>query len=184
MRTLTARERRLVAIGILVLIVAVAWLGVIMPVVGGFAERAERRAELETQYARNARIIDSIRIWKHQAEAQNRDARRYAFSAANATLAATFLQQHVVGAVHGVGGSVQVSGPETATSSRSVVVRADAELTMSQLYEFLRRLESGEPHVVVEYFSVSADRAFQSGHVDSMDVRLRVRASYRQARPQ
>ncbi len=184
MRTLSPREHRLIAIAILLGLVAVAWLGIVSPLLGGFLERADQRATLETDYARNARIIDSIRIWKHQALAQERDAARYALVAPNAALAVQLLQSRVVGTVKAVGGTVTGSRPQETTTAGTVRVGADAELTLAQLVECLKRLENGEPYVVVEYFSVGADRAFQTGHLAPMAVRLRLSASYRPARPQ
>jgi hypothetical protein len=179
MRPLSPRERRLVAVAILIAIVAVIWLGVVSPVLGGFLDRSGERATLQQAYARNARIIDSIRIWKHQALAQERDAARYAFAAPNATIASQLLQQHVARIVASVGGSVVRSGPQEPVSAGTARVGADLQLTMSQLYQVLKRVESGEPYVVVEFVSVGADRAFQSGHSAPLDVRLRLAARFR-----
>lgn len=179
MKPLSARERRLAAIAILLAIVAGLWLGVVSPVIGGFLERGEERARLERDYARNARIIDSIRIWKHQALAQERDAGRYALSAPNATIAAQRLQQHVARIVGSVGGSIVRSGPQEPSVPGTARVGADLQLTLSQLYQVLKGIESGEPYVVVEFVSVGAERAFQTGHLAPLDVRLRLAARFR-----
>ena len=42
------------------------------------ASEAEAREKLSFEYARNARVIDSIRIWKRQAGNQKRSAARFA----------------------------------------------------------------------------------------------------------
>jgi hypothetical protein len=183
-RPLSARERRLAAIAILLAIVAALWLGVVSPVIGGFFDRGEERARLEADYARNARIVDSIRIWKHQALAQERDAGRYAFSAPNATIASQMLQQHVARLVGAVGGSIVRSSPQEAAAAGMVRIGADLQLTMSQLYQVLKNAESGEPYVVVEFVSIGAERAFQTGHLAPLDVRLRVAARFRPVRQQ
>jgi hypothetical protein len=60
-----------------------------------------------------------------------------------------------------------------------VRVRADMQMTLGQLYKSLARLESEEPYVVVESFSVVADRAAQTGHLGPMAVRVEVSASVR-----
>src|SRR6202000_943905 len=43
MRPVSPRERRLVSLGILVILVAIVWLGLISPILGGFWDRAEER---------------------------------------------------------------------------------------------------------------------------------------------
>jgi len=178
MRPLSQRERRLIAVAILLAIVAVVWLGVVSPVLGGFLDRAGERERLESEYVRNARVIDSIRILKHQALAQARDAGRFGFAAPNATIASQLLQQHVARIVGQTGGTVVRSAAQEAMQPGTVRVGADLQLTMSQLYQVLKSIETGEPYVVVEYVSVGADRAGQSGHVAPMDVRLRLLASF------
>jgi hypothetical protein len=64
-----------------------------------------------------------------------------------------------------------------------VRVRADMQLTMSQLYKSLSRLENEAPYVVVGYVSVVADRAVQTGHLATMDVRIEVSAPVRSNQP-
>src|SRR5438105_3217051 len=64
-----------------------------------------------------------------------------------------------------------------------VRVRVDMQLTMSQLYKSLTRLENEAPYVVVGYVSVVADRAVQTGHLATMDVRFEVSAPVRVSQP-
>jgi general secretion pathway protein M len=183
MRQLSARERRLVAIGILVALIALVWLGAISPVLGGFLDRQEERETLHAQYARNARIVSSIPLWKHQMMAQQRSLREYAIVAPAEQIAAAQLKQRLAQSVNGVGGLL--SGSSILDSAAGTIkVRGEASLTMQQLYQLLRRLQSEQPYVVVEHLSVVADRALEAGHLAPMAVKLDVAASYRATEPQ
>ena len=184
MRPLSARERKLVAIGILVAAFAALWLGLISPVLVGFADRAEVRGQLQAQYARNARVLMAIPIWKHEVLAQQRDAARFEFRAATADLAAHQLQQYLVRTLNSAGGVLRSTGVMDGVSPGTVRARADAQLSMAQLNQVLKRLESGEPYVVVEYLSVGASRALETGHLATMDIRIQLAAAYHTVQPE
>ena len=49
MNNLTARERKIVAIGILVALIALIWFALISPILSGFAERTAERERLSGQ---------------------------------------------------------------------------------------------------------------------------------------
>ncbi len=71
MNPLNPREKRIVAIGILVAVIAIAWVGIISPLAEGFMARAAERHELLNIYARNQRVLEGIPVWRAQASAQN-----------------------------------------------------------------------------------------------------------------
>jgi general secretion pathway protein M len=181
MKPLSPRERRIVSLGILVILFAVVWLGLISPILGGFWERAEERHALQAQYDRDARTVASIPIWKHEAQQQQRSENRYAIVAATADQASHQLQDRVAKSVGEVGGLVRSSVPAEPTASE-VGTRIDLQLTNQQLNQLLKRLESEEPYVVVEYISVAADRAFETGKLAGMDVKLQVSAVFHPVR--
>jgi hypothetical protein len=62
-----------------------------------------------------------------------------------------------------------------------VRVRVDAQMTLTQLCDSLRRLETEGAYVLVNFLSVSADRALKSGRAAPLDVRLELSADYRPA---
>ena len=74
MKPLNPRERKLVAIAILVALLAVVWAGAIAPLADGISARADRRQELLQVYAANDRLIGNIghlrRVAEQQAGAQ------------------------------------------------------------------------------------------------------------------
>ena len=175
MRPLAQRERRLIALGVLLALVAVVVLGVIVPVFGGMAARALERGDLVATYQRNQRVLAGIPVWRAQAVEQKSTASKFGIIAPTQALAAEMLKQRINRMTNEEGGSVQtVSEVQGDTPEGWVKVRADLQLTMAQLYKSLARLESEAPYVVVGYLSVAADRAQKSGHAAPMDVRIEV----------
>lgn len=183
MRQLQPRERQIVAVGILVAALAVLWYGVINPVIGGFIGRAEERSDLVAAYERNERVLSGIGNWKQEADAQTTTQSQYSIVAPTKVLAAENLKQRLNRLANMLGGSVQSVTELPADGEGWVRVRADMQLTMSQLYKGLTRLENEAPYVIVGYVSVVADRAVQTGHLATMDVRVEVSAPVRITQP-
>ncbi|HVV64318.1 MAG TPA: type II secretion system protein GspM [Rhizomicrobium sp.] len=184
MRPLEPRERQVVAIAILVAAVAVVWFALIQPIVGGFISRAEERSDLLATYQRNERVLAGISAWRDEADRQKTTESQYAIVAPTKVLAAENLKQRLTRLATSVGGSVQtISDLPPETPEGWVRVRADMQLTMTQLYRSLTRLENEAPYVVVGYVSVDADSAVQTGHLATMDVRLEVSAPVRTRQP-
>ena len=184
MRSLQPRERQIVAIGVLVGVVLVFWFGLVQPIVGGFIGRAEERSDLLETYKHNEKVLAGISVWRAQADQQNMSAAQYSIVAPTKVLAAENLKQRLTKLASGVGGSVQTIAELPAEGPEGWVrVRADMQLTMSQLYKSLNRLENEAPYVVVGYVSVVADRAVQTGHLATMDVRIEVSAPVRSNQP-
>ena len=183
MRPLEPRERQLVAIGILVLALVVVWYALVDPVIGGFIGRAEERSELMATYERNQRVLSGISNWRQEAEEQTATQAQYAITAPTKVLAAENLKQRLTRLATAAGGQMGSISELPAQGEGWVRVRADMQLTMTQLYRSLGRLENEAPYVVVGYVSVVADRAFQTGHLATMDVRIEVSAPVRINQP-
>jgi len=184
MRPLAQRERRLGALGILFVLVAIVVLGVIVPLFGGMAARAIERSELRETYVHNQRVLAGIPVWRTQAVQQKSTASQFAMVAPTEALAAEMLKQRINRMASEQGGNVQsISEVQGDAPEGWVKVRADLQLTIGQLYKSLARLESEAPYVVVGYLSVAADRASKTGHAAPMDVRIEVSAPVRTGQP-
>ena len=70
MKPLSPRERKLVAVALLLGVIALIWIALLQPVLDGFTERAEQRAELADRYAQNERLIGRIGQLRRVAEQQ------------------------------------------------------------------------------------------------------------------
>jgi general secretion pathway protein M len=180
---LTPRERKLIALGILVAAIAALWLGLILPIAGGFAARAHERQDLLMSYRHGQRAMAGAAVWRAQAAVQRRDAGRWAILAPSSALASQALKQRLTGLIAAEGGQLKsVEDVQADVPQGQVRVRADLQLTMSQLTSSLKRLESEDNYVVIESVTVSADRAFQTGRAGPMEVRLELSAPWLAAR--
>jgi hypothetical protein len=182
MRPLSARERRLVAIALLLAVVAVVWFLIVGPFVGGFFDRAAERRELIASHQRNQKTMASIPIWRKAAEAQRRHAERYAIPAQSEQLAVEALKEHLASLATNEGFQITaIQDLDPDSPAEEAKVRVDLQITLTQLNESLRRLETEGPYVV-EYLSVSADRALATGRSSRLLVRLEVGAPWRPVR--
>jgi general secretion pathway protein M len=180
MNPLTPRERRLLAIGILAAVIGLLWLGLLQPLVGGFFDRAGQRRQLEDSYLRNERLIAALPTWRAAAEAQRRDAGRFAILAPAESAAADLLKDRIQRLAADEGFPVKgVEDLQADAGPGAIRVRADVTLTLTQLYETLRRLENEGAYVAIDYLSVSADAATASGRSGPVDVRLELSAAWR-----
>jgi general secretion pathway protein M len=182
MNGMNARERRLVALAILIALLAGLWLGVAAPIADGFGQRQAERQTLLAAYRRNTRIIDSVAAWRVQAEAQKRTQGAMALIAPSDVQAREALKQRIAAAILAVGAErPTVQDVQADLPAGWIGARADAQLTQAQLNDSLRRLESEQPYVIVNYLSINAEQAFRSGHAGPLEVRLELAVPFRPA---
>jgi hypothetical protein len=179
-RPLKARERRLVAIGLLAAALAVVWLALVAPLVGGFFARAAERRELIADYRRDRGVLASLPLWRAAEARQRQSAPRFALAAPSEPLAAEALKERLVKLAADEGFAVMATSDLAADAPPGKIrLRADLQLTLTQLYESLKRLETEGAYVVVEYLAISADRAAATGRSSPLAVRLEITAAYR-----
>jgi general secretion pathway protein M len=184
MNRLSARERRLVAVAILLALVAAIWMAVAGPLAAGFSARAAERQRLLADYQHGQRLIASIPSLRAQAEAQKRTAAAFALTAPSQLQAQEALRERITGAMTAAGAAAPaVQDVQADLPAGWIGARAEAQLTRSQLNESLRVLENEEPYVVVDYISIDAEQAFRSGRAGALDVRLELSVPFRLADP-
>ena len=182
MKPLNPRERRIVALGILVALLALVWLALVNPVLHGFSKRKEEREQLRATYVTGQRLLAAIPAWRMQAEQQRASAVRFSYAAPTDALASDLLRERIAQVVNARGGVLKAAQEIPADNAGGwVEVRADLQMTMNQLYESLKRLENEDPYVAIDSVSVVADEAFKTGHLAPMDVRIEVSAQFRPA---
>ena len=183
MRPLSPRERRMSAIGLLVLAIALAWLAVIGPLVGGFVDRAAEREQLKATLLRNRKIMAALPVMRAAAEVQRAGEPRFVISAPSESLAVEILKERLRHLAADEGFSLaSVEDLQADAPAGTVRVRADMTVGLRQLTDTVRRLESEGAYVVVDYLSISADRALAVGRLAPMAVRLELSAAYRPTR--
>lgn len=171
MKPLSARERKLVAVLLLLGVIALAWLVAVQPLLGGFAARAERTQELADQYAQNERLIARIPQLRRAAEDQRKQRAAFALAAPDAGQAAEMLKERLETTLTAGGGELR--GTE-AVETRPGWARASVNAVVSngQLIDWLGALSARQPYLVLESLTIGADRAINSNHADLMDVKL------------
>jgi hypothetical protein len=182
MRLLTARERRLLALGGLALALALVWLLIIGPLVWGFTDREAERRRLIAAYQLNARLIGSLPVLRAAAVAQRAGVARFAVLAPSEPLAAEAVKQRLQHLAAEEGFTIgAVEDLQADAAPATVKLRVDMTASLPQFYETIRRLESEDAYVVVDFVSVTADRSLAAGRLAPLDVRLELSADWRPA---
>lgn len=185
MNGLNPRERRLLALGLLVLVLAATWLGVVSPLLDGYSARRAERATLLGAYQRNQRLLDAIPVLRAVAEEQKRSAGTWALIAPSQVQAQELLKQRLSAAMVAAGAAPPgVQELQGDLPPGWIGARADAQLTLSQLNASLRRLESEEPYAVVDQIAVIAGQAAHTGRPGLLQVRIQISTAFRQANGQ
>lgn len=181
MTTLSDRERRLVAILILIALIALGWLAVVGPIISGFDARAAERERLALVQSSNQRLIDNVGQLRRRAEAQRGDRARYHLIAPSRDAASEQLKDRVSALIGDAGGEVRAL-QDVETAEGRIELRIEARVDDAALVRLLERLQNAEPLVVVSTLSVaaptalSADRSAPSSR--TLDIRLDVSASH------
>ncbi len=173
MRTLSARERKLVLVFIVLATAGFVWLAIVSPIVAGFSERASQREILIRQYQANQRIIGSIPRLRRQAELSREALRDFSIAARNRDAAVVAIQDRVQSAIDQIGGEMR-SVDDASDDTGPIRVRASTRLTLAQMTTLLMRLQNSPPFLIVESVQVSADQAAISGRLDVMEVNVEV----------
>lgn len=182
MTQLSLRERRLLAMALLMVVLTLLLYGLVMPVIDGFASRADTRAALAQTYERDERAIIQVQSARRAAEAQRRDQNRFRLAGSSQTAAADRLKERLAAAVTASGGSLR-SVEDVAAGPGMIRVGVDARLTTAQLATTLATIERGEPLLALESLAVNADQSLQTGRASPLDVRLEASGLYPAATP-
>jgi hypothetical protein len=180
MTGLSAREQRLIALLILLLLVAAIWQLLVAPVIDGFAARSVARTQLAQTIERNERLIASVPQLRRRVERQQPDRERFALSAPSRDAAADLLRQRLQRSLEATGASPTALGDSDAAGNW-VGASVEGSVTLDQLVRLLANLQNQPPYLVITGLSVVADRAFQSGKLDVMDVKIDVAVPYSSA---
>jgi Type II secretion system (T2SS), protein M subtype b len=173
----TLRERRLIAVALLLAAIAAVDLGVVRPIIDGFSHRAAEREQLIDAQARAHRLIASEGTWRERRRVQALDASAFSVAAPSADVAVEAAEQRIADAVSSQGGQVRGVREEPSPAG-AVRVRADLELTLTQLVASLNVIENQKPYVVIEQLSIAADQAAAVGRLSPMEVTLEVAVPY------
>jgi hypothetical protein len=171
------RERRLIALGLLVLLLALVGFGVVAPIVRGFAARRAEREQLADDLIRGQRLMAERGFWRIQALRQRTEVDRYAVLAPNASAAAQAATERISAAVQTPGGALS-SLREQPPAPGEARLRVEGRLTLTQLVATLKLMEGQKPYLIIEGLSIAADPAAGAGQPSPLDVRIDLAIPY------
>jgi general secretion pathway protein M len=173
MRTLNLRERKLVAVLILLALIGLCYLLIVAPIVSGFATRAELREQLALRYAHNQRNIAGIPRLRRQAERQRGAISAFVVEARSAEAGRERIKERLQSAIGRTGGELREARDAEGRPGWARV-GVSARLTLPQLTRLLAELQNQPPYLVIESLTVGADDALVTGQSSLMDVELDV----------
>lgn len=181
MTSLSDRERRLVAILILIALIALGWLAIVSPILSGFETRAAERERLALVQASNERLINNVARLRRTAEAQRANRARFHLIAPTPEAASEQLKDRVSALIGEAGGEVRAL-QDVETAQGRIELRIEARVGGAQLARLLERLQNAEPLLIVRSLSVSAPGALgaeaSAPSSRNLDIRLDVAASH------
>ncbi|MEI6643478.1 MAG: type II secretion system protein GspM [Novosphingobium sp.] len=181
MRPLSARERKLIAVLILVLAVSLVLAILIGPIVGGFSDRTARAEALIQTFHAGEQRIASLGALQAEAERQSDQMKGLFMAAPDAGEASEALRERVETAFQEAGADIKASEAVPAEDgwARTAI---DARMSHVQLAGLLARLNALKPALAVETVTVIADDALTNYKSDLLDVRLEASAPFVPAR--
>lgn len=179
MRPLAPRERRLVAVAVLLGLIGFCWLALVAPILNGFQVREEQRQAALDRHERNQRLLAGLPVTRAALAEQRRSSPAFKITAPDQTTAVEALKQRLTAALNQEGGVVNAAEEVRAEVPPGwVSVRADAMITLTQLNASLGRIENETPYVVVEYVAISAEQSTRTGRPGPLAVRLQISARH------
>ncbi len=177
MNRLKERERRLLAAALLVAVLAAAWLGIVTPILGGFAVRRAERAQLAAELERDQRLAHVFPRLRAEQVALGLNAGAYAFQTADPAAARSAGEARLATLVTAAGGKLHAVRDE-ATGAGQVRLRADAALTLHGLVDLLAALRSSRPFAAIEALTVSSGEAPAPQTPAPLEMRIDVVYAY------
>ncbi|MGV3510859.1 MAG: type II secretion system protein GspM [Novosphingobium sp.] len=173
MRMMSQRERRLVAVGLLIAVISGVLNLLVLPLVTGFSERAAQRELLLEEYRQLDREIGYLPRLRRKAHAQEAAQRQFIMSAPSAERAGTALEDRLRAGIEAVGGEYRTID-HAAINKNLIVARATARMSLSALTQLLERLENEKPYLSVSPVTLNADAALATHKSEPLDVKLEV----------
>ena len=177
MSGLTERERKLVALGLLVLALALAWLSVAAPLIQGFQDRSAKREALVDTLRGDARLLRLFPASRRAAAAEAREAGDFAWPTGDAAVARSAAEAKLATAVGSAGGVLRSIRNQPA-SPGELRLRVEAALTLPALVGLLRQLQDSRPYAVVDALSVTTADPAASHPLPTLEVRVDVDYAY------
>lgn len=141
------------AAALLVLAAAVLWLGVIDPVLGFYATRADQVGLLRTRVARASALIETLPALKQEAKTAAATPQRAVLAGTTDAIAGATLQEQVqamASAANAQLTSIETLPAEQMGLYRRIGVRLELSAQLQVIVALLRAIEEAQPSLLVD----------------------------------
>jgi general secretion pathway protein M len=155
----TGRRGQALAAGLVILTMAILWLGVISPALDLYADRADRIDALRARAAREAALIEALPSLQKQAQILSRAPTRAVLPGNSDAIAGATLQEQVQSMAGGVNAqltSIETLPAEQVGAYRRIGVRVELSAQLAVVIELLRAIEDAQPSMLVDDIRLTA----------------------------
>jgi len=155
----TGRRGQALAAGLVILTMAILWLGVFSPALDLYADRADRIDALRARAAREAALIEALPGLQKQAQILSRAPTRAVLPGNSDAIAGATLQEQVQSMAGGVNAqltSIETLPAEQVGAYRRIGVRVELSAQLAVVIELLRAIEDAQPSMLVDDIRLTA----------------------------
>lgn len=170
-RSLSPRERKLIALLLLMGVIALIHIVIIQPLLNGFADRAAQREALRVEQQHFDRTLASLPRLRRLHEANSEKLRLITLQAANPDKAGMLLEDRLRVVSEAAGAELRTSNHEG--SDQSIIrARATVQMPLAALVTLVERLQNQPPYLVIDRITITADEAFSSQNAGPLNARI------------
>jgi general secretion pathway protein M len=149
----TGRRGQILAVGLLVLAVVIAWLVLAVPVLGWYAQRSSRLDGLRQRAAREAALIETLPTLRKEVESAGKTPTHSVLAGRTDAIAGAALQEQVqtmASAANAQLTSAETLPAEQVGAYRRIGVRVELNAQLPVIVALLKSLEEAEPSMMVD----------------------------------
>ncbi len=177
----TGRRGQLLAVGLTVVTLALAWAGLASPLLGWYAERQDRLEQRQTLAAHMAAVAATAPALQRQMEAGTGDTRPALLTGTTEAIAGAELQQRLQelserAAVRMT--SAEVLAAEQSGAFRRIRVHVAVSGPWGRLVSLFSAIDGATPHMLVSEMQIGQSRSVTTSPVKPLDASFTVVALY------
>jgi general secretion pathway protein M len=155
----TGQRGQVFAVALLVLAVAIAWLGLFSPVLDFYGSRADTITQLRERAAREAALIETLPELKRAAQEAAKTPQRAVLAGNSDAIAGASLQEQVQSMASTASAqltSIETLPAEQVGAYRRIGVRVELSAQLAVVVALLRAIEDAQPSMLVDDIRLTA----------------------------
>lgn len=153
------RRGQAMAVALVVLAVAVFWLGVLSPLAGWYADRGDTLEQLRARALREAALIETLPALRAEAQAAAKTPARAVLAGGSDAIAGATLQEQVQAMASSAAAqltSIETLPAEQSGAYRRIGVRVELSAQLPVVVALLKSIEEAEPSMLVDDIRLTA----------------------------